>query len=301
MSKTFPEGTIRTNNQGAKFIKVNGKWEYLKIPKSQWKPQPKQISDEKREEIRRLYNQGKSYSYISETLRCNKSTIVKYCKDLEVEYPTIKIPENMKEHPEYRGYYISENGDAYRRPGKYDRNGQYGEINEWGLIYIKPGLRGNPNTPKSQMYECINISIKDNNGNYKQIKKSTHQLVAEIFVPNPNGYTEILHLDGNCKNNHYTNLKWGTHKENMEAIGLPDGSIRKAKGTSSNYIKKDGDWVLIPSDRPVWNKGLKGVSWNTLPDGTVRVRKVNGKDGIFIKENGEWVYQTNNPKPRKKT
>tara|TARA_B100000282_G_C31660749_1_gene457426 strand:+ start:190 stop:1008 length:819 start_codon:yes stop_codon:yes gene_type:complete len=264
--KQHKEGDIKimpSNN--TKWRYTNGKWVYVKKPREEWdipiaKPKEKVVYD----------------------------------------YPEINPPSFMKELENYKGYYITESGDAYRRPGKYDRNGQYGEINEWGLIYIKPGLRGNPNTPKSQMYDCINISIKDNNGNYKQIKKSTHQLVAETFVPNPNGYTEILHLDGNCKNNHYTNLKWGTHKENMEAAGLPDGTIRNVKNTSK-YIKKDGEWVLIPSNKPPWNKGLKGVSWNTLPDGTVRVRKVNGKDGIFIKQNGEWVYQTDNPKPRKKT
>lgn len=288
--KVYPEGTIRTSRSGAKFIKVNGKWEYLKIPKDQWKPQPNQVSDERREEIRRLVKEGKSYDYISKTLKCNKSTIVKYCKDLRIEYPPVKIPENMKE-TSYAGYYITKEGDAYREPGKMDRNGQYGEINEYGLIYLKPAYRGHPGRPEHQ-YECINISIRDENGKFlKQIKKSIHQLVAEVFVPNPEGYNEVLHIDDNNRNNHYTNLKWGTHKENMEATGLPEGSIRKAKGNSSEYIKKDGEWILIPSDKPPWNKGLKGSSWNTLPDGTVTTRKVNGKPGTFIKQNGKWVYQ----------
>ena len=70
--------------------------------------------------------------------------------------------------------------------------------------------------------------------------------------------------------------------------------------TQQSISKKNNEWVLIPTDRPVWNKGLKGSSWNTLPDGTVRIRKVNGKDGTFIKQNGKWVYQTDKPKPRKK-
>ena len=55
--KVYPEGTIRTSIQGAKFIKVNGKWEYLKVPKDQWKPQPKQVSDEKIGEMRRLFQE----------------------------------------------------------------------------------------------------------------------------------------------------------------------------------------------------------------------------------------------------
>ena len=218
-------------------------------------------------------------------------------------YPPVKIPENMRE-TQYSGYYITEDGKAYRTPGKYDRNGQHGEINEYGLIYLKPGYRGHPDYPEHR-YECINISVRDENGKFlKQIKRSIHQLVAEVFVPNPEGHTEIMHLDDNNRNNHYTNLKWGTHKENMEMTAAPEGTIAEHKrGVGKNpsrYIKKDGKWVLIPSDKPPWNKGLKGSSWNTLPDGTVTTRKVNGKPHTFIKENGKWVYQTDNPKPRGK-
>ena len=87
----------------------------------------------------------------------------------------------------------------------------------------------------------------------------------------------------------------------MKEVGLPEGSIKihnrntthpdGCKRNPTKYIKKDGEWVLIPSNRP---------PWNTLPDGSITTRKVNGKPGTFIKENGKWVYQTDNPKPRKK-
>lgn len=224
MPNKVANGTIRVSKNGAKYIKVNGKWEYMKKPKEQWKVQGKQLTEERIEKIRSLFGEGKSYDYISKTVGCNKSTIVKYCKDLGVgdyDYPPVRIPENMRETL-YPGYYITEDGDAYREPGRYDRNGQYGKVNEWGLIYLKPALRGNPNTSKDKMYYCVNISIRDENGKFlKQIKKSNHQLVAEVFVPNPEGYTEILHLDDNNRNNHYSNLKWGLHEENMRTVISP--------------------------------------------------------------------------------
>lgn len=142
------------------------------------------------------------------------------------KYPPIKIPENMRE-TKYPGYYITEDGKAYRVPGKNDRNGQYGKINEYGLIYLKPGYRGYPGRPEHQ-YECVNISIRDENGKFlKQIKKSIHQLVAETFIPNPEGYTEIMHIDDNNRNNHYTNLKWGTHLENMSTVCSP-ATVKKS-------------------------------------------------------------------------
>jgi hypothetical protein len=216
-----------------------------------------------------------------------------------LNFPPVKIPENMKE-TQYPGYYITEDGKAYRVPVKCDKNGRYGNINEYGLIHLKPGFRGYPGRPEHQ-YESINISIRDENGKFlKQIGKSIHQLVAEVFVPNPEGHNEILHIDENNRNNHYKNLKWGTHEENMKMVGLPEGTIKEHRyGNSRNptrYIKKDGEWILIPNNRPPWNKGLKGSSWNTLPDGTVTTRKVNGSPEKFIKQNGEWVYQKKTPK-----
>lgn len=46
--------------------------------------------------------------------------------------------------------------------------------------------------------------------------KKIHQLVIEAFVgPRPNGCV-VRHLDGNQKNNHVVNLKWGTPKENNQ-------------------------------------------------------------------------------------
>jgi len=130
----------------------------------------------------------------------------------QYNYPEIKIPEDMRETC-YPGYYITEDGRAYRKPGKFDQTGRYGEINEYGLIYLKPAFRGHPKYPEHR-YECINISVWDENGNYKQIKRSIHQLVAEVFVENPYNYTEIDHIDQNKRNNHYTNLRWISRFDN---------------------------------------------------------------------------------------
>ena len=192
----------------------------------------------------------------------------------------------MIEHPKYPGYFVTKEGDAYRLPVKGERM----PVNENGLVYLKPAFRGHPKYPEKQYY-CINITIVDENGKKKQIKKSNHQLVAETFVPNPHGYVEILHIDENPRNNHYTNLKWGTHKENLQVKCLPEGTItyhnRKGpdghKQNPTKYIKKNGEWVLIPSDKPPWNKGMKSGE----PDGTIR-KRANGY--YYIKEKGKWKY-----------
>ena len=50
-----------------------------------------------------------------------------------------------------------------------------------------------------------------------------HRIVAEVFVDNPNGYTEVNHIDGNKDNNSSDNLEWCNHSHNIKhafALGL---------------------------------------------------------------------------------
>lgn len=46
--------------------------------------------------------------------------------------------------------------------------------------------------------------------------KLVHVLVAEAFIPNPNNYAVVHHLDSNPANNRVENLKWMTHQQHIE-------------------------------------------------------------------------------------
>ena len=270
LNKNPQEGDIKImpSNPNAKWRYTNGEWVYIKKPKGYFKKdQPKPQKP-------------------------------------KVIFPPVTLPDHIKA-TNYLHYYVSNDGVAYREPRQCDINGAYGEVNEWGLIQLNTQLRGNPNYGEEYMYEGTNIYLYDENDKNIGVKKiNIHQLVAQVWIPNPHGYTEVLHGKEGNRCNHYTNLRWGTHKDNMKEAksAAPEGTIRfhsrntthpdGGKRNPTRYIKKDGEWVLIPSDKPVWNKGKTyKIPSQQLPDGTIR----NRTDGTtWKKENGEWVYQKKN-------
>ena len=50
--------------------------------------------------------------------------------------------------------------------------------------------------------------------NGKRQHKKVSRVVAEAFIPNPNGKPEVNHIDGNKLNNNVSNLEWVTKLEN---------------------------------------------------------------------------------------
>lgn len=54
--------------------------------------------------------------------------------------------------------------------------------------------------------------------NRKSVTKTVHTLVAKGFVSNRQNKPFVCHKDDIKTNNHFENLFWGTHKDNMEDL-----------------------------------------------------------------------------------
>lgn len=70
---------------------------------------------------------------------------------------------------------------------------------------LKPSV-----TPRGNiLYEYISLYL-DN----KRVASSVHRIVAMAFIPNPNNYPEVDHINDNPLDNRVCNLQWCTQKMN---------------------------------------------------------------------------------------
>ncbi|VVE06914.1 HNH endonuclease [Pandoraea terrigena] len=78
-------------------------------------------------------------------------------------------------------------------------------------------------------YPCVRIVIGG-----KRRRVTVHSLVARTHIgPQPAPGYEIRHLDGNKLNAHYTNLAWGTRKENAADRELHGHTSRGEKHSAA--------------------------------------------------------------------
>lgn len=94
----------------------------------------------------------------------------------------------------------------------------------------------------------------DNHNRYVKIHLGTdeagkflplHRLVAQIFIPNPNNYPQVNHIDGNRYNNAASNLEWCTAKQNIRHCwdtGLHMRQHGEMSGTSK-LTDEEAKWV----------------------------------------------------------
>lgn len=111
--------------------------------------------------------------------------------------------EEWKDIPDYEGLYEVSNLGRVRRLSKKVNDYRGKNTRTLPPIVIKHRDNGNG-------YEYVTL-IKDK----KRKNHYIHRLVAFSFIPNPNNYKYVNHLDYNTKNNNVYNLQLCTQKINI--------------------------------------------------------------------------------------
>lgn len=136
----------------------------------------------------------------------------------------------LKEIPGYEGLYAA------------DEDG-----NIWSLKHTSSRRRGKLK-PYVNTGGYLRVNLYDAEGKVK--KKYVHRLVAEAFLPNPNGLPVVNHKDANPANNKVANLEWCSQKQNLkhsQKMGnqndIPVKAICKASGIVKEFpnLKSAGE------------------------------------------------------------
>lgn len=80
-----------------------------------------------------------------------------------------------------------------------------------------------------------------------------HRLVAMAFLPNPNDYPQVNHLDGDKSNNRSSNLEWCTGSVNCRHA-INENLYDQARGESTPMAKVTERDVL--EMRRLWRAGI---------------------------------------------
>ena len=128
--------------------------------------------------------------------------------------------DEWKEIPGLPGYEISIYGDVYFK----------GDVS--GKLRRKSGICVQHRNRLGYMTVHINGKIY-----------YIHRLLAITYIENPENKKEIDHIDGNPSNNSLDNLRWATHKENLNNSVSVQRERNSHLGLPSNIKGRKKVWI----------------------------------------------------------
>ena len=134
-----------------------------------------------------------------------------------------KLKEIWKDIDGYEGYYQISNYGRVKSLGRniYTTDGRFHRYKKEKIKIPKTTSDG---------YSAVTLSVNCHNKTF-----SVHSLVANAFLSKPKSdeVLEINHKDTDRKNNHFTNLEWVTHRENV-AYSVSLGNYNKVHAGEKN-------------------------------------------------------------------
>jgi len=99
----------------------------------------------------------------------------------------------------------------------------------------------------SNRYKEVKLYRED--GSYKIFK--LHRLLALHYIPNPNNYPQVDHIDRDKSNNHISNLRWVDASMNQQNTGIPRNNTSGIKNIS--YDKSQNRYIYKKTIRGTRN------------------------------------------------
>ena len=121
----------------------------------------------------------------------------------------------LKEIPDFLGYYASDNGEIFTT--------------------LKQGCRNRYDLSKRTALKKLKVRFtKQGYGRVYMRRESTnkredvyiHRIIAELFIPNPDNLPEVNHLDNDRGNNKSNNLEWITRIDNI-GYAITNGNMTR--------------------------------------------------------------------------
>lgn len=125
------------------------------------------------------------------------------------------------------GYFVSNLGRFKSEKFVKYRNNKI--INELKVTMLKPNLA---------LTGYFTVSVNRKN-------LYAHRIIANVFIPNPNNYPVVNHINGIRNDNSFNNLEWCTQSQNIKHAYTSGLVIRKKGEFSTNKKLKNIDVLEI--------------------------------------------------------
>lgn len=133
----------------------------------------------------------------------------------------------------------------------------YYEVSNLGNVRsVTRKKKGKQLKPLARQHGYLAVQLWGNGGNKRGFRTfSIHRLVAEAFIPNPNSYPEINHINEIKTDNSVENLEWCTRKQNMNSGTLKDRMRGRKLGNARPIIQFDLEMNQIAEFESAYEAG----------------------------------------------